>query len=108
MVCLAIICSYLLTNRMKSGLHCKELCSDLHKASSIFLSDRTWMESAGVILNLLPRILAIGSSVQQRDVLNAVWAIVYICSKRFALGSLDCIEHRVKRYKQSCIGRTSS
>jgi hypothetical protein len=113
MVCLAIICSSSTNYKRKIGLQCKEPCGDLHKASSILhvnysFSDRTWMELASAILKVPPRIPAMGPLIQQRDVLNAVWGIVYICSKRFALSSLDSLEGRVKRYKRSCIRLTSN
>jgi hypothetical protein len=65
------------------------------------------MDLASAMLKPLPRIPEMGPLIQ-RDVLNAVWAVVFICSKRFALRSLDSIEDRVKRYKRSCIRLTSN
>jgi hypothetical protein len=117
MVCLAIICSSSTNYKRKIDLKFEEPCGRLYiaiqKASSILcvnytFSDRTWMEFASAILELSPRIPAMEPLIQQRDALNAVWAFVYICSKRFALSSLDSIEDCVKRYKRSCISLTSN
>lgn len=117
MVCLAIICSSSTNSKRKISFQCKEPCGELYiaiqEASNMLcenytFSDRIWMELTSAILKLPPRIPAMAPLIQERDVLNAVWAIVFICSKRHALSSLDSIKDRVKRYKRSCISLTSN